>query len=81
MSIDMAQPRPLDVPPVREVRLSAEHAKLELESPSDWPRVGDRVEFIPGYTDTTVHLHEEMVALRNGRVEAIWKVAGRGKIK
>jgi D-serine deaminase-like pyridoxal phosphate-dependent protein len=81
MSIDMALPRPLDVPPVREVRLSAEHAKLELESPSDWPRVGDRVEFIPGYTDTTVHLHEEMVALRNGRVEAIWKVAGRGKIK
>jgi D-serine deaminase-like pyridoxal phosphate-dependent protein len=63
------------------VKLYAEHAKLELESPSETPRVGDRVEFIPGYTDTTVHLHEEMVVLRNGRVEAVWKVAGRGKIK
>jgi len=81
MSVDMAVPRPLDVPAVREVRLSAEHAKLELESPSDRPRVGERVEFLPGYTDTTVHLHEEIVALRNGRVEAVWKVAGRGKIK
>jgi len=81
MSIDTAIPRPLDVPGVREVRLSAEHAQLELEAPSDWPRVGDRVEFIPGYTDTTVHLHEEIVALRQGRIEAIWKVAGRGRIK
>ena len=81
MSIDTAIPRPLDVPGVREVRLSAEHAQLELEAPSDWPRVGDRVEFIPGYTDTTVHLHEEIVALREGRIEAIWKVAGRGRIK
>jgi len=81
MSIDMGTPRPLDVPPVREVRLTAEHTRLELESPSDIPRVGDRVEFILGYTDTSVHLHEEIVALRHGRIEAVWKVAGRGKIK
>jgi hypothetical protein len=39
------------------------------------------VEFIPGYTDTSVHLHDEMVVLRSGRIEAVWKVAGRGKIK
>ena len=81
MSSDTAVPRPLGVPGVREVRLSAEHASLELEAASDWPRVGDRVEFIPGYTDTTVHLHEEIVVLRGGEIAAIWKVAGRGKIK
>jgi D-serine deaminase-like pyridoxal phosphate-dependent protein len=81
MSADAATPRPVDVPPFREVKLFAEHAKIELEAPSDSPRVGDKVEFIPGYTDTTVHLHEEMVVLRNGRIEAVWKVAGRGKIK
>ena len=81
MSIDTATPRALNVPGVRELRLSAEHTLLELDAASDWPRVGDRIEFIPGYTDTTVHLHEEIVALRNGQVEAVWKVAGRGKIK
>jgi len=81
MSIEAATPRALNVPGVRQVRLSAEHAQLELDAPSDWPRVGDRIEFVPGYTDTTVHLHEEIVALRNGRMEAVWKVAGRGKIK
>jgi D-serine deaminase-like pyridoxal phosphate-dependent protein len=81
MSIDTAIPRPLRVPGVKEVRLYAEHALLELEAPSEQPRVGDRVEFIPGYTDSTVHLHEEIVALRGGQIEAVWKVAGRGKIK
>jgi D-serine deaminase-like pyridoxal phosphate-dependent protein len=81
MSIETAVPRALNIPPVREVRLSAEHAQIELEAPSDWPRIGDKVEFIPGYTDTTVHLHEEIAVLRGDRVEAVWKVAGRGKIK
>jgi D-serine deaminase-like pyridoxal phosphate-dependent protein len=81
MSGDAAIPRPLNVPPVKDVWLSAEHARLELEAPSDTPRVGDKVEFVLGYTDTTVHLHEEIMALRKGQVEAVWKVAGRGKIK
>ena len=81
MSTEAAMPRPLHMPGVREVRLSAEHAQLELDTPSDWPRVGDKIEFVPGYTDTTIHLHEEILAMRGGRIEAIWKVAGRGKIK
>src|SRR6185369_15871143 len=72
MSSDTAIPRPLNVPAVRDVWLSAEHARLELEAPSDTPRVGARVEFVLGYTDTTVHLHEEIVALRQGQVEAVW---------
>jgi D-serine deaminase-like pyridoxal phosphate-dependent protein len=81
MSVETALPRPLDIPPVREIKLSAEHGQIELETPSAWPRVGEKIAFIPGYTDTTVHLHEEIVALRQGQVEAVWKVAGRGKIK
>ena len=43
--------------------------------------IGDKIEFIVGYSDTTVHLHEEIVGVRGGRVESIWRVAGRGKIK
>ncbi len=63
------------------MRLSAEHAKVELERPSETPRIGDKIEFVVGYHDTTVHLHEEIVAVRKGRIEAIWRVAARGKIK
>ncbi|MBW8707733.1 MAG: alanine racemase [Alphaproteobacteria bacterium] len=47
----------------------------------DAGRIGDRLQFVPGYTDTTIHLHEEIIALRGSRIEAVWKVAARGRIK
>jgi D-serine deaminase-like pyridoxal phosphate-dependent protein len=81
MSGDAAMPEPVGLPPVRAMKLSAEHAKIELERPSGAPKVGDKIEFVVGYSDTTVHLHEEIVATRAGRIEAIWRVAGRGRIK
>lgn len=81
MSMDAALPRPLGIPPMKDLRLSAEHAQIELEAPSDSPRIGDRVPLVVGYSDTTVHLHEEIVATRKGAVEAVWRVAARGKLK
>jgi D-serine deaminase-like pyridoxal phosphate-dependent protein len=66
---------------VKGVRLSAEHGTIDLEQPSATPAVGDKVEFVVGYGDTTVHLHEEIIAVRKGRIEAVWKVAARGRIK
>ncbi len=80
MSNDMALPRPLGLD-VASVKLSAEHAQIELAAPSETPHVGDKIELVIGYSDTTIHLHEEIVALRGGAVEAVWKVAGRGKLK
>jgi D-serine deaminase-like pyridoxal phosphate-dependent protein len=81
MSGDAAMPALLGMPPISAVKLSAEHTKIELERPNATPVVGDKIEFIVGYSDTTVHLHEEIVGLRGGRIESIWRVAGRGKIK
>jgi D-serine deaminase-like pyridoxal phosphate-dependent protein len=77
---DIAMPEPLRLPPLSGLKLSAEHATLELAAPSDMPRIGDRVEFIVGYSDMTVFLHEEIVAHRGGEVEAVWRVAARGKL-
>ena len=81
MSGDAAMPAPIGLPPASAIKLSAEHSKIELEQPSETPRIGDKVELVVGYSDTTVHLHEEIVAVRGGRIEAVWRVAGRGKIK
>jgi D-serine deaminase-like pyridoxal phosphate-dependent protein len=81
MSGDAAMPLPIDLPAVRGLRLSAEHATIELEAPSERPRIGDRLEFIVGYSDTTVHLHEEVVGIRQGSVECIWPIAARGRLK
>jgi D-serine deaminase-like pyridoxal phosphate-dependent protein len=80
MSGDAALPEPLGLPPAKPIRLSAEHGIIELETASETPRVGDKIEAIVGYSDTTVHLHERICATRNGRIEAVWPVAARGRI-
>jgi len=80
MSGDAALPQPLGLGPVGSLRLSAEHATVELASPSEPPRVGERVELVVGYSDTTVHLHERLLGVRGGMVEAVWPVSARGKL-
>jgi D-serine deaminase-like pyridoxal phosphate-dependent protein len=81
MSGDAAMPAPRGLPAISTMKLSAEHTKIELEQPSAAPGIGDKIELIVGYSDTTVHLHEEIVGIRGGRIEAVWRVAGRGKMK
>jgi D-serine deaminase-like pyridoxal phosphate-dependent protein len=80
MSCDMAMPAPLGLPSIAEVKLSAEHGKIELAAPSDTPRIGDKIELICGYSDSTVFLHDQVVAVRKGHVEAIWPLLARGKL-
>ena len=81
MSSDAAVPVPLGLDRVRSVRLSAEHATIELDTPNAMLRVGDKLEWVVGYSDTTVHLHDEIYATRKGRVEAVWPIVGRGKLR
>ncbi len=79
MSIDVSPPRPVGLEAV-SVGLSAEHGTARLKEPCGL-RVGDKLEWIVGYGDTTVHLHDEAYGIRNGRVECVWAVAGRGKTR
>lgn len=81
MSSDAGMPEPVGLGAVRAARLSAEHGVIELEQPNETLRVGDRLEWIVGYSDTTVHLHDEIHATRGGRIEAVWPIVGRGKIR
>src|SRR5262249_3100432 len=53
-------PEPLRVGAVKSVALSAEHTTLELAQPASAPRVGEHVEFVAGYSDATVFLHDEL---------------------
>ena len=80
MSSDAAPPRALGLVATKPVALSAEHTTVILDEPNATPAVGDKVQFVVGYSDTTVHLHERIHAIRNGRVEASWAVQARGRI-
>lgn len=81
MSSDAAVPLPLGLDDVKSVKLSAEHATIELQASNAAVRVGDRLEFVVGYSDTTVHLNEEMYGVRDGRVEVVWPVLARGRVR
>jgi D-serine deaminase-like pyridoxal phosphate-dependent protein len=81
LSTDAATPRPVGLPAVKSVGFSAEHGKVELAAPSATPRVGDTIEFVVGYADTTVLLHDEMYAVRDGVVEEVWPLLPRSAMR
>jgi 3-hydroxy-D-aspartate aldolase len=63
---------------LRVVGMSDEHGKLEVAPDAKPLRLGDKVLLIPGHCDPTVNLHDWYVAVRKGRVEALWPIAARG---
>lgn len=40
--------------------------------------VGDKIELIVSHCDPVVNLYDQMYAIRNDRVEAVWQIAARG---
>ena len=58
-------------------KLSEEHGALKLADGVSL-RPGDKIELIPSHGCTTINLHDEFYALRDGIVEAIWPIGARG---
>lgn len=62
-------------------RLSEEHGHLHIEGSERRYRVGDRLTVIPNHVCSTVNMHDEIYGVRGERVETVWRVAGRGKVR
>jgi D-serine deaminase-like pyridoxal phosphate-dependent protein len=77
----MAEPVGIPVAHVERFSLSAEHGKLRLNTPETTLRPGGRLEWIVGYSDATVFMHDEILGVRRGTVEAVWSIDGRGKLQ
>ncbi|MEM4246217.1 MAG: DSD1 family PLP-dependent enzyme, partial [Candidatus Bathyarchaeia archaeon] len=65
-------------PEVEVVELHAENAILRSKGRMRL-RIGERLEFYPSYLDGTVNLFDRVHAMRNGRLEAVWAIGGRGR--
>lgn len=81
MSVGAADPDPVGISGVESVGMSAEHGTVKLTEPSETPRVGDKIEFVIGYSDVTVALHDEIYGIRDGIVETVWPLLGRGRLQ
>jgi D-serine deaminase-like pyridoxal phosphate-dependent protein len=59
------------------VKLAEEHTKVE--DAGHGPRVGDRREVLPAHCCATMNLHRQCVAVRKGRIEAVWPIEASGR--
>ena len=65
---------------LRYAPMGDEHGKLTSVSGDELPSLGDVVQLVPSHCDTTVNLYDHLHVVRDGRLEAIWRIAGRGKV-
>jgi D-serine deaminase-like pyridoxal phosphate-dependent protein len=68
-------------PGVRFNKMSVEHGQLNATGSSHEFKVGERLSLIPLHQEMCLNLHDELVGYRGHRVEVIWPVSGRGKVK
>jgi 3-hydroxy-D-aspartate aldolase len=62
-----------------EVVLNEEHGKLrDLRNVL---HLGQKVEYLPGHCCSTVNLNDVYHCVRDGYLEAVWPIAGRGKTR
>ena len=71
----------IEHPEAKIYGMSVEHGHVDVRASSHRFRAGEQLSVIPLHQGMTTNLHDEMVGVRNGRVEMIWPIAGRGKVK
>lgn len=77
MSMESGLPRVFGREGVAYTRASDEHGVLS--DPSGALAINARLRLVPGHCDPTCNLHDRIVVLRGGRVEALWRVDARGR--
>jgi D-serine deaminase-like pyridoxal phosphate-dependent protein len=80
LSVDKGMPRVWRRDGVEFQRASDEHGVLRLEGAGRDLRLGDRVWLVPGHCDPTINLYDWYVAVRDGRVQALWPITARGAV-
>ena len=59
-------------------KMNEEHGYVEIQAPA---HVGEKVWVVPSHVCPTVNLHDEVWYGRQGRVDGVWRVAARGKVR
>jgi D-serine deaminase-like pyridoxal phosphate-dependent protein len=77
ISKDFGMPVIKGKPEEKVTRLSEEHTKVECDPVS--VRIGDRREVLPAHCCATMNLHRQAIAVRKGKVEAVWPIEASGR--
>jgi D-serine deaminase-like pyridoxal phosphate-dependent protein len=67
-------PEVKDPPGARVISLSDEHGRVVFNDPAAAPRVGERIELWVRDANGTINQFDRFYVIRNGLVEAVWKI-------
>ncbi len=81
LDTQICMPRVLDHPELEIAYLSAEHGVLRVAPRTAAPRIGDRLELIPGYVDFTTVLHDVFHVFRGTQPVGDWPLDARGALQ
>lgn len=68
-------------PEARIYAMSVEHGHVDVSASSHRFRIGERLSVVPQHQGIAINHHDEVYSVRNGIVEAVWSVAGRGRVR
>jgi D-serine deaminase-like pyridoxal phosphate-dependent protein len=60
---------------------SEEHGNVDLAASARKPKVGEVVSVIPNHCCVVTNMVDEVHGVRGGKVEVVWPVAARGKVR
>lgn len=73
-------PKPMNRDDLQLSYLSAEHGVFDICKNCEGPNIGEYIELLPWYSDSTTFLHDHFICLRGGVVECVWDIKGRGML-
>jgi len=71
----------IEHPEINIYGMSVEHGHVDVSTSTHKFRVGEKLSVIPLHQGMTSNMHDELIGVRNGQVEVVWKIAARGKVK
>lgn len=81
LSIDMGNAEPKNMPGFTYRPAGDEYGIIECKSGTVPLEIGQKLELIPGHIDTTIALFDQYHVIRDGKLEAVWDITGRGKVQ
>jgi D-serine deaminase-like pyridoxal phosphate-dependent protein len=73
--------RIVEYPDAPIVGFSEEHGNVDLAACARKPKVGEVVSVIPNHCCVVTNTVDEVYGVRGGKVEVVWPVAARGKVR
>ncbi|MBI4219215.1 MAG: DSD1 family PLP-dependent enzyme [Chloroflexi bacterium] len=79
ISVDRGLPKVVGIEGAKVAGLSEEHGRLEVSGAAEKLKVGDKIRLLPMHGDTTINLYSHYACVRDGKLEAMVEIAGRGR--